>query len=64
MLAVGIFFIMPTGTGLFLTAVYILLFNVPFIMIQRYNRPQLVRLAEKMEARRERIRSACADSVM
>ena len=55
---------MPTGTGLFLTAVYILLFNVPFIMIQRYNRPQLVRLAEKMEARRERIRSACADSVM
>lgn len=63
-LAIGIFFIMPTGTGLFLTVVYILLFNVPFIMIQRYNRPQLVRLAEKLEARRSRIRNACADSVM
>lgn len=33
-----------------LTIVYIL-GNVPFIMIQRYNRPRLQRLAEKLERR-------------
>lgn len=63
-LSVGICLIMPSGLGLFLTAVYILVFNVPFIMIQRYNRPQLIRLAEKLEARRDRIQNACADTVM
>ena len=64
LLSVGIYFIMPTGTGVFLMILYILLCNVPFIMIQRYNRPQLVRLVEKLEARRERIRDACADTVV
>ncbi len=62
--SVGIYFIMPTGMGLFLMALYILVFNVPFIIIQRYNRPQLVRLVERLEARKVRIRNACADSVM
>lgn len=34
----------PGAGGAALTAVYILLGNLPFILIQRYNRPRLVRL--------------------
>ena len=34
-----------------LVAVYDLLGNLPFILIQRYNRPRLLRLAEKLERR-------------
>lgn len=33
--------------------VYDLVGNLPFIMIQRYNRPRLLRLAEKLEQREE-----------
>ena len=33
--------------GAVLTAVYILLGNVPFILIQRYNRPRLLRLMKR-----------------
>lgn len=36
-----------------LVAVYDLLGNLPFIMIQRYNRPRLLRLAEKLEQSEE-----------
>ncbi len=34
-----------------MVAVYDLLGNLPFIMIQRYNRPRLLRLAERLERR-------------
>ena len=34
---------------------YDLLGNLPFIMIQRYNRPRLLRLAEKLEHREEAV---------
>ncbi len=61
--AFGIYCIMPTGGGLFLTIVYILLFNVPFILIQRYIRPQLVHLAARLEARQARVSNACTDTV-
>ena len=36
--------------------------NFPFVLIQRYNRPALIRLAERLEIREER-KNACADSV-
>lgn len=34
---------------------YVLVFNLPFILIQRYNRPQLIRLAERLKDREERL---------
>ena len=33
-----------------------LLFNLPFVLIQRYNRPQLVKLASRLRAREERLK--------
>ena len=50
------------GMGIFLSGVVIVC-NLPFIWIQRYNRPTLVAFACRLEAREERKRNACADSV-
>ena len=36
--------------------VSMLLFNLPFVLIQRYNRPQLVKLASRLRAREERLK--------
>ena len=44
----------PGFGGTAVTLVYILLGNVPFIIIQRYNRPRLVRLYERMCAKRSK----------
>ena len=33
--------------GVILTVIYIVFGNLPFLLIQRYNRPRLLRLAEK-----------------
>ncbi len=41
----------PGAGGVLITAVYILFGNVPFIIIQRYNRPRLQRL-EAMQRRK------------
>ncbi len=40
-------YIMPDAWGALFYAAYFLLGNLPFILIQRYNRPRLVRLYEK-----------------
>lgn len=40
-------YILPGIWGVFFYAAYFLLGNLPFILIQRYNRPRLVRLYEK-----------------
>ena len=40
--------------GILVVAVYILLGNLPFILIQRYNRPRFVKLLEHMNSRQER----------
>ncbi|MBQ4065520.1 MAG: hypothetical protein IJD10_05420 [Clostridia bacterium] len=42
----------PMGVGLFLLC---FLINLPFIMIQRYNRPQLLQTAERLKRREERM---------
>ena len=36
--------IWPGAGGIFLTVIYIVFGNLPFLLIQRYNRPRLVRL--------------------
>lgn len=55
-------FFWHNAVGVVLTGVVVFC-NLPFIIIQRYNRPALVTLAKRLEAREERRRNACADSV-
>ena len=40
--------------GVILTVIYIVFGNLPFLLIQRYNRPRLVRLYERMCAKRSK----------
>ncbi|MBQ1229678.1 MAG: hypothetical protein IIX80_01465 [Clostridia bacterium] len=60
--SIVIYFFWRNGIGIFL-AVLSVLCNLPFILIQRYNRPALVALAERLERREERKRNACTSSV-
>ena len=43
-----------------ITGIYILIFNVPFMVIQRYNRPRLVKVYQKLQQKEKPY--ACADS--
>lgn len=47
LLSLGAFAFCRRGWMIFIVAVYILLGNLPFQIIQRYNRPRLVRLMRK-----------------
>lgn len=53
--------IYPGALGTAIAAVYALS-NVPFIIIQRYNRPTLITLAERLKQREERIHNAHTDT--
>lgn len=44
----------PGIGGVVVTAIFILLLNLPFILIQRYNRPRLIRLQKKLESREKK----------
>ena len=46
--------IWPGTGGEFITIFYILVLNLPFILIQRYNRPRLLLLQQKSIAREQR----------
>lgn len=46
-LGLGMLWLWPGVGGAIAAAVYILLGNVPYIIIQRYNRPRLMRLAAR-----------------
>lgn len=61
-LAPGVYLFWRNAMGIFLSGVVIVC-NLPFIMIQRYNRPTLVALAQRLEKREERKRNARAHSV-
>ena len=43
----------PGVGGVTVTAIHIILLNLPFILIQRYNRPRLIRLQKKLEKKKE-----------
>ena len=45
--------IWPGAGGVTVTAIFILLLNLPFILIQRYNRPRLIRLQQKLLSRKK-----------
>lgn len=62
LMSVIIYWINPTGLGAAIAIVYALT-HIPFIIIQRYNRPTLVRLAERLKEREERIKHAHTDPV-
>lgn len=64
-IAVSIFalpclWIWPGAGGVIVTTIYIGLLNLPFILIQRYNRPRLLRLQKKLLCRRSKEEYACA----
>ena len=51
--------IWPGAGGIILTLVYILLGNLPFIIIQRYNRPRLQKLLAMQRRKNERKFEPC-----
>ena len=57
-----IWFFWKNYIGVILTGVVIFC-NLPFILIQRYNRPSLVALCARLTAREERKRNASIDSI-
>ena len=57
-----IYWINPTGLGAVIAIAYALS-HVPFIIIQRYNRPTLVTLSKRLKEREERIKHAHPDPV-
>ncbi len=56
-LGLGFYYIWKGKAGAVLTVLYIL-GNLPYIMIQRYNRPHFISLREKLKLREERTLSA------
>lgn len=44
---------LPGAGGVIVYALYVVFFNLPYILIQRYNRPRLIRLYEK-QSKKER----------
>ena len=44
----------PGIGGITVTAIHIVFLNLPFILIQRYNRPRLIRLQKKLQTRKEK----------
>ena len=61
MTALGFLWLWPGGWGIALTVVYILLGNVSFIIIQRYNRPRLVKLLEMQQKKAARTKKEDAE---
>lgn len=62
-MGVGIYFIWKNSIGVILTIIFAL-GNLPFIMIQRYNRPNLVRLEKRLLLREEKKSRAVSDTVV
>ena len=54
LLGLAMLWIWPGAGGIIVTVIYILLGNLPFIIIQRYNRPRLQRLYAMQQRKRER----------
>ncbi len=51
--------ILPGIGGVIITFLYIVLFNLPYILIQRYNRPRLQRLADRSSQAKNTEEGAC-----
>lgn len=53
-LSFGIYMIWKNRVGVILTVLYIVLGNLPYVMIQRYNRPNYISLRNRLMLREER----------
>ena len=54
LLGLAFLWLWPDWGGVIVLAVWVLLANLPFILIQRYNRPRLMRLAALLRKRAQR----------
>ena len=54
LLGLAFLWLWPGWGGAAMLTVWVLLANLPFILIQRYNRPRLVRLAALLQKREQR----------
>ena len=61
-LAIGIVLICPNSWGVSIALFDALILNLPFILIQRYNRPKLLRLEEKLRRKEEKKLHEISDS--
>lgn len=61
--SVGIYLIWKNYVGVILALVFVAC-NIPFVMIQRYNRPHLIKLRNKLLKREEREKFALTDTVL
>lgn len=52
--------ILPGVGGVTVYALYVVVFNLPYILIQRYNRPRLIRLYEKQLAKEQKHKECIA----
>ncbi len=46
--------LLPGAAGIIVTIIYILFFNLPYILVQRYNRPRLIRLQQRCSGQAEK----------
>lgn len=60
--APGLYLIWPDPVGAIFAVLYALS-NIPFIIIQRYNRPTLVKLSQRLKQREERLENANSAAV-
>lgn len=56
--------IFPGIGGIIVVFIYAVVFNLPYILIQRYNRPRLIRLYKHLEQRRMNEMDPCARGEM
>ena len=61
--SIPIYFFWWNIWGILIPVLYTLC-NIPFILIQRYNRPVLVRLAQRLKERETKIQNESADSIL
>lgn len=54
--------ICPGAGGIAFAVIYAIIFNLPFILVQRYNRPRLVELNKRLEKKRSEIKNENVDS--
>lgn len=62
LLAPGMYLIWPEPIGAVLAIIYAVS-NIPFVIIQRYNRPTLLLLSKRLKQREERLKNANPDTV-
>lgn len=62
LMSVFIYLLCPTTLGAIIAVLYALS-HIPFIIIQRYNRPTLITLVQRLKEREERIKHASTDTL-